>query len=157
MYDLAVQVGSHGHIANAYPHIAHVHPQHACARLPVANDNRRIARLPPRLWPLRLWPPQLKEDPLKEADFMKSIKGHPCGDMHAFAGFGDVRETEERYVRCSTPSAPRGVQSPRHPCVASACRWPCIRRRYIPREQLRAKYDGAEHGWNADDDDKKAV
>jgi len=67
---------------------------------------------------------QLKEDPLNEKDFMASIKGHPCGDMHEFAGFADVRALEDKY---------------------------------LPQEQLDAKYDGAEHGWRADDDTKKAV
>lgn len=40
----------------------------------------------------------LKEDPLNEVPFMKSIKGHPCGDMHEFAGFADVRALEELYL-----------------------------------------------------------
>jgi 2-methylisocitrate lyase-like PEP mutase family enzyme len=41
---------------------------------------------------------QLREDPLNEVAFMKSIKGHPCGDMHEFSGFADVRELEARYL-----------------------------------------------------------
>ena len=61
---------------------------------------------------------QLRADPLNEAAFMESIRGHPCGDMHEFAGFADVREVEERF---------------------------------LPREQLRAQYEGANHGWRADD------
>merc|ERR1711920_1008372 len=52
---------------------------------------------------------KLREDPLNEVAFMKSIKGHPCGDMHEFAGFADVRELEARY---------------------------------LPKEELAAKYEG---------------
>lgn len=61
---------------------------------------------------------QLKEDPLNEVPFMKSIKGHPCGDMHEFAGFADVRAMEDLY---------------------------------LPQDELAAKYDGASHGWKAED------
>eukprot|EP00929_Paragymnodinium_shiwhaense_P016954 TRINITY_DN125756_c0_g1_i1.p1 TRINITY_DN125756_c0_g1~~TRINITY_DN125756_c0_g1_i1.p1 ORF type:complete len:322 (-),score=72.57 TRINITY_DN125756_c0_g1_i1:43-1008(-) len=67
---------------------------------------------------------QLKEDPLNEKAFMEEFKGHPCGDMHAFAGFGEVRAQEERY---------------------------------LPEDELKAKYDGAAHGWRADDDKKAAI
>merc|ERR1711879_346519 len=31
----------------------------------------------------------LKADPLNEKKFMAEFKGHPCGDMHAFAGFAE--------------------------------------------------------------------
>lgn len=41
---------------------------------------------------------QLKEDPIHEVNFMKSIKGHPVGDMHQFAGFADVRALEEQFL-----------------------------------------------------------
>ena len=67
---------------------------------------------------------QLREDPLNEAAFMQSIKGHPCGDMHEFAGFAEVRQMEDSY---------------------------------LPKEELEAKYDGANHGWKADDVTKAAV
>lgn len=67
---------------------------------------------------------KLKEDPLSERDFMASIKGHPCGDMHEFAGFAAVREAEEKY---------------------------------LPQEELKAKYEGATHGWKADDKVKAAT
>jgi len=30
--------------------------------------------------------------------FLDSIKQHPCGDMHAFAGFDELRQQEERYL-----------------------------------------------------------
>jgi len=66
----------------------------------------------------------LREDPLRESEFMASIKGHPCGDMHEFAGFAEVRAMEDRY---------------------------------LPKDELEAKYDGAEHGWKADDTSKAAV
>jgi len=66
---------------------------------------------------------QLKEDPIHEVEFMKSIKGHPVGDMHSFAGFADVRDLEERF---------------------------------LPQSELAAKYDGANHGWKADDEVKKS-
>jgi 2-methylisocitrate lyase-like PEP mutase family enzyme len=59
---------------------------------------------------------RLREDPLNEVEFMDSIRDHPCGDMHEFAGFAEVREVEERY---------------------------------LPKEELRAKYEGADHGWRA--------
>ena len=67
---------------------------------------------------------QLREDPLCEAEFMESIKGHPCGDMHAFAGFAELCEMEERY---------------------------------LPADELAAKYEGASHGWKAGDTEKAAV
>ena len=67
---------------------------------------------------------QLREDPLHEAQFMESIKGHPCGDMHAFAGFAELCEMEERY---------------------------------LPADELAAKYQGASHGWKAGDTTKAAV
>lgn len=67
---------------------------------------------------------KLKEDPLNEVDFMKSIKGHPCGDMHEFAGFADVRAQEDLY---------------------------------LPKDELEKKYDGASHGWKADDKVKAAT
>lgn len=67
---------------------------------------------------------QLKEDPINEKQFMQSIKGHPCGDMHEFAGFAQVRELEDRY---------------------------------LPNEELEAKYDGANHGWKPEDENKAAV
>jgi len=67
---------------------------------------------------------QLKEDPLNEKAFMAEFKGHPCGDMHAFAGFAEVREQEERY---------------------------------LPEDELKAKYEGASHGWKADDKSKAAI
>lgn len=41
---------------------------------------------------------KLREDPLNEKAFMASIKNHPCGDMHEFAGFAAVRAAEEKYL-----------------------------------------------------------
>eukprot|EP00746_Dinoflagellata_sp_MGD_P100529 gnl/MRDRNA2_/MRDRNA2_409076_c0_seq1.p1 gnl/MRDRNA2_/MRDRNA2_409076_c0~~gnl/MRDRNA2_/MRDRNA2_409076_c0_seq1.p1 ORF type:complete len:285 (-),score=56.91 gnl/MRDRNA2_/MRDRNA2_409076_c0_seq1:44-820(-) len=41
---------------------------------------------------------QLKEDPIHEKEFMKTIKGHPVGDMHEFAGFADVRALEDQFL-----------------------------------------------------------
>lgn len=67
---------------------------------------------------------QLKQDPIHEKEFMKSIKGHPVGDMHEFAGFADVRALEDKF---------------------------------LPKAELEAKYDGASHGWKADDKTKAAV
>lgn len=61
---------------------------------------------------------ELRKDPLNEINFMKSIKGHPCGDMHEFAGFADVRAMEDKY---------------------------------LAKEEIAAKYDGASHGWKAED------
>lgn len=63
----------------------------------------------------------LKQDPLNEVEFMRSIKGHPCGDMHEFAGFADVRAMEDRY---------------------------------LPKDELDAKYMGASHGWKVEDEVK---
>ena len=56
--------------------------------------------------------------------FSCGLQGHPCGDMHEFAGFAEVRELENSY---------------------------------LPSEELLAKYDGASHGWKADDTDKAAT
>jgi 2-methylisocitrate lyase-like PEP mutase family enzyme len=36
--------------------------------------------------------------PAAEAEFAERFRGHPIGDLHTFAGFGRIREWEERFL-----------------------------------------------------------